>query len=187
MNLRMAIVLLLGLFTFYCRGLTSSGRLFKQALQLENLSGPTNRYAWTFPSTFSISNQTFQAGMCRQDRDYFDVGLVESNGTVVGSCVVRIATSAGDALDMICDQIRLGCAAPVQISSSVWHVERDGLGNVLFKSRFRDGNGVVAWDRSIYYRTYGNLYVRVAINSERTAFNSWDFALPLILGGLKNR
>ncbi len=125
--------------------------------------------------------------MCRKDGNHFDVGLVAPNGMTVGSCVVRIATSADDALDMICDQIRLGCAAPVQVSSSVWHVEQDGQGNVLFKSRFRDGNGVVAWDRSIYYRTYGNLYVRVAVNSERTALNSWDFALPLITSGLQDR
>lgn len=188
MNVHVAAVLLFVISAFGCWGGTDEGRRFKEALQLTGFSGPTNRYAWAFPSQIQVSNQIFRVGTTWQGDGSFEASLSGLDGTSVGSFEVRVASSAQEALDMICDRIMLGCSLPIGRIRSVWSEERDLQGNVLITSRGRDGaTGHVVSNRSRFYRTYGNLYVRVAINVEKTSLSAWDFVLPLITGGLQNR
>lgn len=187
MKIKMAVLPLSILMGCSCLGLTNEGRQLKTMLQLTDFNGPTNRYTWVCPPSVAISNQTFRTSRIDQRDKLFEFDLLRTDGLAMASCEIEMAKSSEEALDMICDRIVMGCTAPIQGVGTVWRVERDEKGNVLLESRSWDENGSVGRDRSLFYRTYGNLYIRVAINAERTTLGAWDFAIPLVNAGLQTR
>lgn len=187
MKIKLSILPLLVLAGSSCFGLTNDGRKLKEAFRLTNFSGPTNRYAWVCPSNVTISNLTFTTGRIRQRGGILNFDLLGPNDFVVGGGEVETSPSAKDALDAICDRLMLCCSAPVETVRSARHVERDNHGNVILKGLGRGENGGVVWDRGGIFRTYGNLYVNIFINTNRTSLSALDFALPLIHAGLQTR
>lgn len=187
MKIKTTILPLLAFAASSCLGLTDDGRRLKEVLQLVDLHGPTNRYEWVCPSNVTVSNLTFNADRIRQREFTFNFDLLGSDGTRLGDCSGGIAISAESAIDAVCDRIMYACSAPVEAVHSVWHVDRDTKGNVILKSPYRDDNGSLVWNRSEIYRTYGNLYFNVVVDTNRTTLAAWDFAMPLILGGLRTR
>ena len=175
----------LAAFGGFC--LTNDGQRLKTALQLDDFTGPTNRYVWVCPSNVTISNLTFTTGRIRQRGGILNFDLLGPNDFVVGGGEVETSPSAKDALDAICDRLMLCCSAPVETVRSARHVERDNHGNVILKGLGRGENGGVVWDRGGIFRTYGNLYVNIFINTNRTSLSALDFALPLIHAGLQTR
>lgn len=188
MNVKSVFLVFVMLAAASSLGLTNDGRLFKEELGLTDYRGPTNRCAWVCPPSITISNHVFRTSRIDHEGNVFGFDLVGPDGSLVGGCGIKIAPSSEAALDAICDHIRLGSSAPVQGSRAGWCVERDSQGDVLFycQGRRQDGDGVER-RRFRFYRTYCNLYFRIAINTERTDLNAWDFALPLIMGGLQGR
>lgn len=187
MNARMMVLSMWSLVAMCCFSLTDEGRLFKEELQLMNYVGPTNRYVWTCPSEVVFSNTVFTTRRVRQNGECFAFDLVSTGGVVVADCGVKVAASAEGALDAICDRIRFGNASPIQGSSAVWRVERDSQGNILLGRHGRNEDGQVLQNRSEFFRTYGNLCLHVTIRTNSITLNAWDFALPLIMGGLQGR
>ena len=187
MKIKLSILPLLVLAGSSCFGLTNDGRKLKEAFRLTNFNGPTNRYVWVCPSNVTVSNQVFTLGRSWQREGMFIFDLLSADGTRLGDCVGGIAVSSEGALNAMCDHIMYGCAAPVETVRSANLVERDTQGNVVLKSFGRGENGGVVWDRSEIFRTYGNLYFKVYVNTNRTSLSALDFALPLIHPGLQAR
>lgn len=187
MRIKMMILLLAMFVVSHCLGLTSEGALLKDNLRLTDFVGFTNRYGWVCPQGVVVSNQTFVTARVRHRGDTFNFDLLSPDGMRLGDCAGGISNTAEEAVDSICDRLMFGCAAPIETVGSAWNVERDTLGNVILRSRCRDENGMVMWDRSEVYRTYGNLYFHITVNTNSTALSALDLALPLIQGGRQNR
>ena len=181
--LAVIFVLVLGISCYFFRGrkvyrISARGLEFKELLYLSDFRLPSDHYSWTCPSSVTVSNQTFKI-----DQEHFDIK--SPDGGEVASFSVGICPSAGEALDVLCDQV---VRATYSVLELAWRyrISQDAQGNMLFEYHPL-GENCFTPSRGDFSRTYGNVAVKIRLNCEKCSLSAKDFALPLLEAGASKR
>lgn len=186
--------------------IAKDARLLQERLGLTDCPGIANRHGWTCPSEVTVSNQVFKLVDVRVFGDDLHVNfdLVDQRGWPIAWGRIEIATSAEHAVRTACRSMVADYTGTVDDLAKRLRVEKDADGAVFVENSYE----LRIWNymnHSMIYGVYGNLFIRMAVAThvsvtrdcvcgsqtframrieDVTKASAWDFAKPLILGGL---